>query len=132
MFVLFFFFFQAEDGIRDFHVTGVQTCALPISTGPSAASWPAPCGPRRPRSVDEPSTRTPGPRSSTPTGAWHRSPRPATRALRGDKAINKYIDEETTTRLRGRRTSRSGSWGATILVQERSAEAATCWSSAAA
>src|SRR5690606_41058669 len=29
----FFFFFQAEDGIRDFHVTGVQTCALPISDG---------------------------------------------------------------------------------------------------
>src|SRR5690606_40958057 len=27
---LSFFFFQAEDGIRDFHVTGVQTCALPI------------------------------------------------------------------------------------------------------
>src|SRR6266508_6126259 len=27
-----FFFFQAEDGIRDGHVTGVQTCALPIST----------------------------------------------------------------------------------------------------
>src|SRR5690606_12368605 len=26
----FFFCFQAEDGIRDFHVTGVQTCALPI------------------------------------------------------------------------------------------------------
>src|SRR5690606_40981675 len=25
------FFFQAEDGIRSFHVTGVQTCALPIS-----------------------------------------------------------------------------------------------------
>src|SRR5690606_40665354 len=25
------FFFQEEDGIRDFHVTGVQTCALPIS-----------------------------------------------------------------------------------------------------
>src|SRR5690606_40772056 len=33
-----FFFFQAEDGIRDFHVTGVQTCALPISRrrGPGA------------------------------------------------------------------------------------------------
>src|SRR2546430_12642604 len=28
---LFFFFFQAEDGIRDLTVTGVQTCALPIS-----------------------------------------------------------------------------------------------------
>src|SRR5690606_40267524 len=42
------FFFQAEDGIRDFHVTGVQTCALPISISsssrrviPSGASyWP--------------------------------------------------------------------------------------------
>src|SRR2546426_12007828 len=32
MYVLsfFFFFFQAEDGIRDYKVTGVQTCALPI------------------------------------------------------------------------------------------------------
>src|SRR5438874_8217288 len=28
-----FFFFQAEDGIRDLYVTGVQTCALPILTG---------------------------------------------------------------------------------------------------
>src|SRR5204862_2946690 len=27
------FFFQAEDGIRDLYVTGVQTCALPISPG---------------------------------------------------------------------------------------------------
>src|SRR5690606_38078864 len=32
----FFFFFQAEDGIRVFHVTGVQTCALPIL--PNASS----------------------------------------------------------------------------------------------
>src|SRR5256885_10167695 len=31
MFALFFF--QAEDGIRDYKVTGVQTCALPISLG---------------------------------------------------------------------------------------------------
>src|SRR5256885_5090835 len=30
---LFFFFFQAEDGIRDYKVTGVQTCALPICSG---------------------------------------------------------------------------------------------------
>src|SRR5690606_39974205 len=29
---------QAEDGIRDFHVTGVQTCALPISTSPRSTS----------------------------------------------------------------------------------------------
>src|SRR2546426_11168583 len=31
--MLFFFFFQAEDGIRDYKVTGVQTCALPIFPG---------------------------------------------------------------------------------------------------
>src|SRR5690606_28492264 len=36
--VCFCFFFQAEDGIRDFHVTGVQTCALPISISPTTAS----------------------------------------------------------------------------------------------
>src|SRR5699024_5557614 len=29
--IIFIFFFQAEDGIRDRNVTGVQTCALPIS-----------------------------------------------------------------------------------------------------
>src|SRR5690606_39334400 len=34
----FFFFFQAEDGIRDFHVTGVQTCALPICSIRSTTS----------------------------------------------------------------------------------------------
>src|SRR5256886_6481727 len=31
--LIIFFFFQAEDGIRDLTVTGVQTCALPISDG---------------------------------------------------------------------------------------------------
>src|SRR3989475_9604507 len=46
-----FFFFQAEDGIRDLTVTGVQTCALPISrpSTPAAAihigqfgqTWPS-------------------------------------------------------------------------------------------
>src|SRR2546429_7455619 len=34
MFVFYFFFFQAEDGIRDVAVTGVQTCALPICPFP--------------------------------------------------------------------------------------------------
>src|SRR5256885_12100164 len=33
-----YFFFQAEDGIRDYKVTGVQTCALPISE----AEWRTP------------------------------------------------------------------------------------------
>src|SRR6266511_5121809 len=35
---LFCFFFQAEDGIRGFHVTGVQTCALPIWRAPGGAA----------------------------------------------------------------------------------------------
>src|SRR5256886_6339367 len=34
--LLLFFFFQAEDGIRDLTVTGVQTCALPISEASGA------------------------------------------------------------------------------------------------
>src|SRR5438445_5065849 len=40
--LLVFFFFQAEDGIRDIGVTGVQTCALPISTSRSR-SGESPC-----------------------------------------------------------------------------------------
>src|SRR5687767_15361084 len=38
----FFFFFQAEDGIRDKLVTGVQTCALPISHGSPTVRRPEP------------------------------------------------------------------------------------------
>src|SRR5205807_6849193 len=44
--LLFFFccfFFQAEDGIRDYKVTGVQTCALPISSSKSYSSPGSPC-----------------------------------------------------------------------------------------
>src|SRR5256885_11840244 len=47
MVILYFFFFQAEDGIRDYKVTGVQTCALPISVRGAfslvriaASEWP--------------------------------------------------------------------------------------------
>src|SRR5256885_14880842 len=39
-----FFFFQAEDGIRDYKVTGVQTCALPI-WGRTLAAWPGAADP---------------------------------------------------------------------------------------
>src|SRR5207249_8175457 len=41
--IVLFFFFQAEDGIRDRNVTGVQTCALPISSTP---------GGKPPRGID--------------------------------------------------------------------------------
>src|SRR5437016_1814230 len=46
MLVLFFFFFQAEDGIRDWSVTGVQTCALPISNVFLIATGSAPYRPK--------------------------------------------------------------------------------------
>src|SRR5438309_11620350 len=43
-FFFFFFFFQAEDGIRDGTVTGVQTCALPISVRRGRGRLPQPRG----------------------------------------------------------------------------------------
>src|SRR2546430_5085797 len=56
---VFFFFFQAEDGIRDLTVTGVQTCALPIY-GPSGHRLRrrgADATPRRPGRDPEPARR---------------------------------------------------------------------------
>src|SRR5256885_1012931 len=38
-----FFFFQAEDGIRDYKVTGVQTCALPICNGSASCRISTKC-----------------------------------------------------------------------------------------
>src|SRR5699024_8998398 len=57
----FFFFFQAEDGIRDRNVTGVQTCALPIFwpltetqiTPPSVEEWIDACEQLLGKSADE-------------------------------------------------------------------------------
>src|SRR5688500_20181878 len=49
----FFFFFQAEDGIRDYKVTGVQTCALPISWEPLSEADRAAIGPVFPASRAE-------------------------------------------------------------------------------
>src|SRR2546428_10322793 len=50
--VVFFFFFQAEDGIRDLIVTGVQTCALPILIKrPFPVSTASVCPPRKGRFI---------------------------------------------------------------------------------
>src|SRR3712207_6939304 len=60
---MLFFFFQAEDGIRDIGVTGVQTCALPISGRPArrrsgAAARRARPGPAGPARASPPRTRS--------------------------------------------------------------------------
>src|SRR2546430_16113904 len=72
---LFYFFFQAEDGIRDLTVTGVQTCALPIfhqGRGPAGPGGAASCTPstqmrlaratraRRPSTLGEPEAERAG------------------------------------------------------------------------
>src|SRR6266508_2890199 len=64
----FFFFFQAEDGIRDGHVTGVQTCALPICGGSGTRGG----SPRSCRSAARRS-RPAGSRGSTPGAPLARS-----------------------------------------------------------
>src|SRR3712207_7059509 len=69
---LFFFFFQAEDGIRDIGVTGVQTCALPIlaALGYRAPDTPVQLSPTpvgvldRDRAVDQILTRLAAGRSA--------------------------------------------------------------------
>src|SRR6478752_6971302 len=76
IYVLFFFFFQAEDGIRDVAVTGVQTCALPISRVEPAVGL----GSRGERDRASPRGRRSGRRDPTPAPprsrlTTHASPR---------------------------------------------------------
>src|SRR5436305_4023680 len=83
-FVFFFFFFQAEDGIRDADVTGVQTCALPISAS-SRRSGRYSAVPAR---VQDGSCRRRSPRPcccGTRCACPYRR-RPAYRAVRGTSA----------------------------------------------
>src|SRR3989475_9531454 len=54
---IYFFFFQAEDGIRDLTVTGVQTCALPIWC--RTAPWTSAAA--RPRTISRAKSRWPLP-----------------------------------------------------------------------
>src|SRR5262249_59262167 len=74
-----FFFFQAEDGIRDWSVTGVQTCALPISRHSSSTAAPGStcttscCG--RPSSARASATRR-----SAPAATCLTIPRPCVRS----------------------------------------------------
>src|SRR5256884_2482212 len=64
-YMLFFFFFQAEDGIRDVAVTRVQTCALPILVPPT----PTFAQSRHPQRHQPRSRRGPAPTSRTGNAA---------------------------------------------------------------
>src|SRR3712207_7630271 len=66
--MIYFFFFQAEDGIRDIGVTGVQTCALPI--------WP--CAP------------DPTPQPTSPTGRGGFSSRAAKPPLLAGEGVGRW------------------------------------------
>src|SRR5205807_7392007 len=69
-----FFFFQAEDGIRDYKVTGVQTCALPISgpTSRPASRTTAATKRSRPSTPRRPPTPRRGAASGSATSTWTR------------------------------------------------------------
>src|SRR5690606_39818894 len=81
------FFFQAEDGIRDFHVTGVQTCALPIF-------WVVP-----PRNCED--TTVAGMQFCPPVGSS------VTSIVSGRKAItNSPVSERSSSRFASRSEER--------------------------
>src|SRR5882757_6135517 len=94
VFGCWFFFFQAEDGIRDIGVTGVQTCALPISWrkslfGASAISFAIASGADRPCSKR---SRPFGPRRGSVTFWVETAPTPTrTQGQRAEAAIDEVV-----------------------------------------
>src|SRR5690606_40106436 len=101
----FVFFFQAEDGIRDFHVTGVQTCALPILATALGQALGAKL---------QPAARVP---RRLPAGRW--------RAYAGDLAGAFATLTPVAVRLEIGRAScreRGGKWGVGGAEEEKAAE----------
>src|SRR5690606_40493507 len=96
-FIVLFFFFQAEDGIRAFHVTGVQTCALPICSSSLESSFNVAETRTCPASIKSAtSTR------ATPIGIPSRA---ATSATDGDSLHNSRSEERRVGKeCRTRRT----------------------------
>src|SRR5256885_3797893 len=91
-----FFFFQAEDGIRDYKVTGVQTCALPISFGQSEAQRPAaPPDTHAHKAADTPAAKSDAQKSfdtmKTLAGIW-------TAKLTVDRSEERRVGKECRSR----------------------------------
>src|SRR5256886_6657302 len=130
MLYFFFFFFQAEDGIRDLTVTGVQTCALPISARPGALDRPRRGRKSRPRASRSAHERRAAPRGarsrgSDGTAGGHRAARrPRGAPLAGDARVTapaasyaKALD--LITRVRGVRGAMLVSAEDGIIVAEQ-------------
>src|SRR5437588_12261914 len=107
----FFFFFQAEDGIRDHCVTGVQTCALPISR-----AWLFSHGNER---VGKSQARVTGP------------PRPGPAPRSEERRVGKSVDlggrrsikkkrKEKTRRRRNDKKNRTSQYKRTQRIEARS------------
>src|SRR5688572_33080095 len=103
--MFFFFFFQAEDGIRDLTVTGVQTCALPICSTPEASPRSA-GGPDLVRPDTEPAGP---PAGRAPARAPTRArPPTAGRARRGSCRRRQRVRDELIERSEERRVGKEG------------------------
>src|SRR5690606_40291718 len=102
------FLFQAEDGIRDFHVTGVQTCALPISGRPTGSAGRSGYAvPARPAG-SAPGLSAPSPRSGAAVGASVTSVPPFGRRDSSAVAIARSEERRVGNGGRGRRPGPRG------------------------
>src|SRR5207237_6694819 len=108
--LLCFFFFQAEDGIRDSSVTGVQTCALPISSTSSEMRSSRGCQGRPPSPRMPPSASIAGFQSVTQFRLGETRKRMA-------RSEERRVGKECGTRWWGRRIEKK-TGGGTVYVRE--------------
>src|SRR5690606_39416648 len=103
----FVFFFQADDCIRDFHVTGVQTCALPISSAARGRPAPRPTAPAPGRAGSAPTGPRPAPSAGTTTRPSAAAVRPPVRPPRAPapqirrascREREKFLEDTESTR----------------------------------
>src|SRR5256885_6111387 len=94
--VVLVYFFQAEDGIRDYKVTGVQTCALPI-----CRAWGddlAALGDLRARRSPRAARSSPQARRATARGAARRAAAPRRRPWSADRSEERRVGKECRSR----------------------------------
>src|SRR5690606_40516473 len=94
----FYFFFQAEDGIRDFHVTGVQMCALPISLD-LPADEPAQCRKRVPAALGVLGSGRAAPLGAAYAGVPMRAERPGAPPLLPVRSEERRVGKECRSRV---------------------------------